>query len=120
MLQTKRIYEKPAKSDGLRILVDRLWPRGLSKEDAKIDYWMKNIAPSNNLRSWFGHKEARWGEFKRRYLEEVNDNKELLTQLKELENNNKITLLYAAKDKERNNAQALLGFINTLCVVINQ
>jgi uncharacterized protein YeaO (DUF488 family) len=114
LFQVKRVYEKPDESDGLRILVDRLWPRGLTKEEAKIDKWLKDIAPSNDLRKWFAHRGERWQEFKRRYLEEVKDTKELLIQLKELENNKKITLLYAAKDKERNNAQALLEFINKI------
>lgn len=111
MFEVKRVYEKPDKSDGIRVLVDRLWPRGLKKEEAKIDYWMKGVAPTDNLRKWFAHKEERWQEFKRCYFEELKDKKDLLEQLVDLGKNKKITLLYASKDKERNNAQALLELL---------
>jgi len=108
MFVTKRIYEKPGKNDGVRVLVDRLWPRGIKKEDANIDYWMKEIAPSSTLRKWFAHKEERWQEFKKRYTEELKEKDDLLKQLKDLGKDKKVTLLYAAKDKEKNNAQVLL------------
>lgn len=111
MLKIKRVYEKPEKNDGLRILVDRLWPRGLTKEKAGIDKWMKDIAPSDNLRKWFAHKEERWEEFKRRYNVELKDKKDLIKELGVLTKNKTVTLLYAAKDKERNNAKALLEFL---------
>ena len=111
LVQIKRVYEKPDKDDGVRILVDRLWPRGLSKNKAKIDYWMKEIAPSDALRKWFGHKEERWEQFKRRYGEELKDRKDLLRELKMLTKNSSVTLLYAAKDEKRNNAKALLEFL---------
>lgn len=111
MLKIKRVYEKIGKDDGMRILADRLWPRGLSKEDAKIDKWLREIAPSNRLRKWFAHRGERWEEFKRRYKEELKDKKNLLNELKKLSKNSAITLLYAAKDKQRNNALALLGFL---------
>ena len=108
MFEIKRVYEEPAKNDGTRVLIDRLWPRGLKKEDAAIDYWMKEIAPSDTLRKWFAHKEERWQEFKSRYMKELKDKNELLKQLIDLGKNKKVTLLYAAKDEERNNAQTLL------------
>lgn len=111
LLKIKRIYEKPQDNDGLRILVDRLWPRGLTKEKAKIDKWMKDIAPSDNLRKWFGHKEERWEEFKKRYFEELKEKKDLIKELRILFKNNTVTLLYAAKDKERNNVQVLLELL---------
>ena len=113
MFVTKRVYEKADKNDGIRVLVDRLWPRGLKKEEAGIDYWMKEIAPSNALRKWFAHKEERWQEFKSRYHMELKEKKELLKQLMDLEKDKKVTLLYAAKDDERNNAQALLEALET-------
>lgn len=75
MLKIKRVYEKPYRGDEIRILVDRLWPRGLSKESAKIDRWIREIAPSENLRKWFGHKDQRWKEFRQRYIEELKDKK---------------------------------------------
>ncbi|MFQ5952147.1 MAG: DUF488 domain-containing protein [Candidatus Omnitrophota bacterium] len=112
MLKIKRVYEKPEKSDGLRILVDRLWPRGVGKKEAKIDHWMKEIAPSSNLRKWFAHKDERWPEFKRRYFKELKDKNEPLKQLKDSGKNKNVTLLYGAKDTERNNAKVLLEFIS--------
>lgn len=111
MFEIKRIYEKPGEDDGIRVLIDHLWPRGLKKEDVKIDHWMKEIAPSDNLRKWFGHKEERWQEFKKRYLEELKDKKDLLKQLQDLGKKKKVTLLYAAKDTEINNAQVLLELL---------
>src|SRR5574337_739817 len=108
MFQIKRVYEKPAKNDGTRVLIDRLWPRGLKKEEAGIDYWMKEIAPSDTLRKWFAHKEERWHEFKSRYMKELKDKNELLKQLIDLGKKKKVTLLYAAKNEETNNAQVLL------------
>ena len=108
MFEIKRVYEKPAKNDGTRVLVDRLWPRGLKKEEAGIDYWMKEIAPSDTLRKWFAHKEERWQEFKSRYMKQLKDKNELLEQLIDLGKNKRVTLLYAAKGEERNNAQVLL------------
>lgn len=109
MIKIKRIYEAPSKDDGFRVLVDRLWPRGVSKEKAKIDLWLKDIAPSDTLRKWFGHKEERWGEFKNRYLKELKDKKELVEQIKVMNKKDTVTLLYAAKDEARNNAIILKG-----------
>ncbi len=108
MFGIKRVYEKPDEGDGIRVLVDRLWPRGLKKEEAKIDHWTKEIAPSDNLRKWFDHKEERWQEFKNRYKKELKDKNELLKQLIDLGKKKKVTLLYAAKNEETNNAQVLL------------
>lgn len=111
MFKVKRIYERPEKSDDLRVLVDRLWPRGLTKQKAHIDKWFKEISPSNDLRKWFAHKEEHWDEFKTRYFEELKNKAEFIKQLKELEKNKIVTLLFSAKDRERNNAVALLEFL---------
>ncbi len=111
MFRIKRVYEKPDEGDGVRVLVDRLWPRGLKKEEVKIDHWMKDAAPSDSLRKWFAHKEELWPEFKRRYLEEMKDKKDILKQLQDLGKSKKVTLLYAAKDEERNNALVLLELL---------
>lgn len=111
MLKIKRVYEKPDRVDGTRVLVDRLWPRGLSKEDAKIDTWLKELAPSDSLRKWFDHKEERWDEFKKRYREELKGKEALTGRLSDLAKKQAVTLLFAAKDEIRNNAAALLGFL---------
>lgn len=111
-LKIKRVYEKPEKNDGTRILVDRLWPRGLKKEGARIDFWMKDIAPSHELRKWFGHRGERWQEFKKRYIKELEDKGHLIKKLEELGKGGCITLLYAAKDDRNNNAQVLLELID--------
>lgn len=103
----KRAYEKAAKSDGFRILVDRIWPRGISKEEAKIDLWLKEIAPSSELRKWFDHDEEKWLEFKKRYLKELKRNKEAVEHLKEKIKDGKVSLIYAAKDEKHNNAVVL-------------
>lgn len=105
MIVLKRVYESYDDNDGLRVLVDRLWPRGMSKEKAKIDLWMKDIAPSNELRKWFSHDVKKWPEFRERYRRELASKKELLTELKRLsEQHGKVTLLYAAGDEEHNQA----------------
>ena len=108
MIKIKRIYEPWNLDDGFRILIDRLWPRGLSKDKTKLDLWMKDIAPSNELRKWFSHDLSKWDEFKRRYLKELNNKSDLLNKIKDIEKENTvITLLYSAKDKEHNNAVVL-------------
>lgn len=108
MIQVKRIYESIEKDNGARVLVDRLWPRGVSKEKAHLDVWLKEVAPSNELRLWFGHDPKKWEEFKKRYKKELAEKKELLNELKRLEKEHKtIILLYAAKDPEHNNAIVL-------------
>lgn len=103
-IQIKRVYEDKSKNDGHRILIDRLWPRGVSKEDAHFDEWMKELAPSTELRKWFDHKPERFEEFSKRYKKELAEKKELLDKLKELAKKRKATLLFAAKDTEINNA----------------
>lgn len=103
----KRVYEKPSKEDGERILIDRLWPRGLTKEKAKIDLWLKDIAPSTELRKWFGHDPAKWGEFKKRYVAEIKKNAIVVSQLEEQLKKGKVSLVYAAKDEEHNDAVVL-------------
>ncbi|MHB1547061.1 MAG: DUF488 domain-containing protein [bacterium] len=108
MIKLKRIYENAEKSDGFRVLVDRLWPRGISKEKAALDLWFKDIAPSTELRKWFGHDPAKWADFQKRYKGEIAANKEIFRQLKEIvQNNENVTLLYAAKDKEHNEAAVI-------------
>jgi uncharacterized protein YeaO (DUF488 family) len=106
----KRIYETPNQSDGLRVLVDRIWPRGISKEKAKIDIWMKEVAPSDKLRKWFNHDPNKWLEFKKRYFKELNQSAAIY-QLTELAKNHPITLVYSAKDQKHNQAVALLEFL---------
>jgi uncharacterized protein YeaO (DUF488 family) len=112
MFKIKRSYQDPDIDDGFRILVDRLWPRGLSKKNAKLDLWMKEIAPSNELRKMFGHDPEKFDTFKEKYLDELKDKKELIKQLKILEKiNHKITLVYSAKDEDHNNAVVLLELL---------
>lgn len=111
-IQIKRVYEKPAKDDGMRILVDRLWPRGLSKEKADVDLWLKEIAPSTELRKWFGHVPDRWKEFQKRYHHELENNIESVSKLKELIKNGVVTLVYGAKDKDHNEALVLKEWLD--------
>jgi uncharacterized protein YeaO (DUF488 family) len=106
-IKIKRVYEKPAVEDGIRILVDRLWPRGLTKEKASVDFWLKNIAPSTTLRKWFDHDPDKWNEFKTRYSKELEQNEGHVLFLKEQAQNATITLLYGAKDEEHNEARFL-------------
>jgi uncharacterized protein YeaO (DUF488 family) len=112
-VRLKRAYEPADAADGARILVDRLWPRGVSKEHARIDEWAKDIAPSAGLRTWFGHDAGRWAEFRRRYLEEIKSNPERLTQLRSMARKGVVTLVYSARDTVHNDAvvvrAALLG-----------
>ncbi|KRG11800.1 DUF488 domain-containing protein [Lederbergia galactosidilytica] len=106
-IKVKRIYDSFAQSDGLRILVDRIWPRGIKKEEAKLDKWLKEVAPSSELRKWFGHDPNRFEEFKEKYLEELQKDQEkktAFTELCELAKGNDLTLLYAAKDEKHNQA----------------
>lgn len=110
-LHIKRIYDAPDKADGERILVDRLWPRGVSKEKAHIDHWLKEIAPSDELRHWFGHDPQKWDEFLRRYREELQANGEAVAALRSAIGGKTATLLYAAHDTEHNNAVALRDFL---------
>jgi len=110
MFVAKRVYEPAAKEDGYRVLVDRLWPRGLTKAKAHVDLWLKEVAPSTELRKWFGHEPEKWPEFQKRYRVELN--KAALESLRKLEKDHKkITLLYGAKSEERNQAVALLKIL---------
>lgn len=112
MIQIKRVYDVPQKSDGARVLVDRLWPRGLSKESAKIDLWLKDIAPSETLRKWFNHEAGKWTQFKKDYFKELKGNRDALALLQKRIEEETVTLLYAAKDTEHNNAVALREFLS--------
>ena len=102
----KRVYESPAKTDGTRVLVDRLWPRGVTKSKAKIDLWLKDLAPTTELRKWFGHDPAKWSEFQKRYRAELKGNP-ALSELRELSRQGDVTLVYAAKDELHNEAVVL-------------
>jgi uncharacterized protein YeaO (DUF488 family) len=111
MIKLKRAYEKPAKDDGERILVERLWPRGLTKLEAKIDLWLKEIAPSTELRRWFGHDPDKWDGFRQRYQKELRDKDDLIKLLKRKAKAGTITLIYAARDEEHNSALVLKQFL---------
>jgi uncharacterized protein YeaO (DUF488 family) len=110
-LKIKRVYEKPEKADGTRILVDRLWPRGLSKEKAAVDLWLKEIAPSTELRKWFGHDPQKWDEFQKRYRAELKANEEAVQRLRDEMKKGMVTLVYGAKDEEHNDAVVLKEFL---------
>lgn len=111
MIKLKRAYEKPSGDDGLRVLVERLWPRGLSKERAAVDLWLKDVAPSTELRKWFGHDPARWEEFQKRYREELRENKDAVQELRRKAKGGTVTLVYAARDEEHNGALVLKKFL---------
>jgi uncharacterized protein YeaO (DUF488 family) len=110
-IQTKRVYEVSAPADGVRFLVDRLWPRGLTKEALSLDGWCKDAAPSDSLRRWFGHDPKKWQQFRRRYFAELDANTEAWKPLLEASRRRKVTLLYGAKDPVHNNAVALLDYL---------
>jgi len=110
-IQMKRVYDEPSEADGQRILIDRLWPRGLSKAKAKVDLWLKAVAPSTPLRQWFGHDPEKWEEFKQRYTDELAQNSEAVAQLRALLAQGTVTLLYGAKDKEHNDAVVLQEYV---------
>ena len=107
MIKLKRVYEKPSKGDGIRILVERLWPRGLTKERASVDLWLKDIAPSTELRKWFGHDPAKWEQFCKQYRVELEQRKDAVNLLKQKSEEGTITLVYAARDEKHNSAIAL-------------
>jgi len=110
-IQVKRVYEPRAKSDGFRVLVDRLWPRGISKEAAKLDLWLPDLGPSTSLRKWFSHDPARWAEFNHRYHAELKQKQALLATITEQAKTRPVTLLYSAKDEQHNQAVALRSFL---------
>ena len=111
-IKIKRVYERPDKEDGTRVLVDRLWPRGLTKAKASVDLWLKDIAPTTELRKWFGHDPAKWSEFKTRYRAELRENDQHVAFLKGEIAKGVVTLLYGAKDEEHNEAVLLQEFLN--------
>ena len=107
----KRVYETPAKKDGIRILVDRLWPRGLTKSKAKVAIWLKDIAPSTELRRWFNHEPDKWREFQICYRNELKEKRQLLSVVRDQAAKSRVTLVYAAKDERQNDAMVLLEFL---------
>ncbi|HZY61514.1 MAG TPA: DUF488 domain-containing protein [Edaphobacter sp.] len=111
-IKLKRVYETPSKDDGKRILVDRLWPRGLTKEKAKVDLWLKEIAPSTELRKWFAHDPAKWTEFEKRYKAELKHNPEQIALLRKETAQGPATLVYGAKDEQHNEALVLQRLLN--------
>lgn len=113
MIRVKRIYEQPSDQDGFRVLVDRLWPRGLRKSEARVDLWMKEIAPENRLRKWFSHDPEKWEEFRKCYLKELEQKEEYVHELLERAKETDITLLYAAKDETLNNATVLKEYLES-------
>lgn len=113
-IQIKRIYEAPSEKDGYRLLVDRLWPRGVKKENAKLDEWDKNLAPSDALRKWFDHKPERFKEFEKKYRAELSELKDELKRIKNISRQTNLTLLYSAKDTEMNQAVVLLKILNRM------
>jgi uncharacterized protein YeaO (DUF488 family) len=111
MFKTKRAYEEPKPDDGLRVLVERMWPRGVTKERASLDLWLKDVAPSPQLRKWFGHDPAKWDEFRRRYWSELKRHPDGVTLLEEKSHKGAVTLIYGSHDQEHNAALALKGFL---------
>ncbi len=110
-IRLKRVYEAPSPDDGLRILVERLWPRGLSKERAAVDVWLKDIGPSPELRRWFGHDPAKWEEFRERYWAELERNQDAVAELRRKIREGTVTLVYAARDEQHNGALALWEYL---------
>ena len=111
MIQVKRIYESPAPTDGYRVLVERLWPRGISKDRAHLDLWLKDVAPSPGLRQWFAHDPAKWDEFRRRYWVELEQAPAAVEQLRAMLKSGTLTLVYAARDEQHNSAIILKAFL---------
>jgi len=111
MIRAKRAYEPPAAEDGTRFLVDRIWPRGVKKEALDIEGWLKQVAPSDDLRRWFGHDPEKWDEFRERYFAELESKQEALDPLRDAAEQGTVTLVYGAKDTEHNNAVALKAFL---------
>ena len=110
-IKLKRAYEKPGPEDGLRILVERLWPRGISKKDAGLDAWMKDVAPSNELRKWYGHDPEKWTEFKKRYFAELDGEKDAVDELRKTVKGKNVTFVYGSKEEKLNSAAALREYL---------
>ncbi|MCI0657661.1 MAG: DUF488 domain-containing protein [Acidobacteria bacterium] len=113
-VKLKRVYDPPEPDDGVRILVDRLWPRGMTKEAAAVDEWLRDAAPSTTLRKWFAHDPRRWREFEKRYFRELNGKPEVVNRLRKLMAGRKLTLVYGARDPQMNNAVALRHYLEHL------
>ena len=111
MIHLKRAYEAPSKEDGVRILVERLWPRGLTKERAAVDLWLKDVAPSPELRKWFGHDPDRWEQFQERYRRELREKQDVVRLLRQKAKEGAVTLVYAARDEDHNGALVLFRFL---------
>jgi uncharacterized protein YeaO (DUF488 family) len=111
MIKLKRVYEAASKDDGLRILVERLWPRGVSKQKAALDFWLKDVAPSAELRKWYDHDPARWSEFRKRYWAEMKALSDVISLLKFITDERNVTFVFAASDEERNSALLLKEFL---------
>jgi uncharacterized protein YeaO (DUF488 family) len=112
MLKLKRAYESPARGDGCRVLVERLWPRGVSRDQLAVDLWLKDVAPSTELRKWFGHAPDRWPEFRNRYRAELRQHEDALDRLRQLEREHRtLTLVYAARDEQHNGALVLRDYL---------
>ncbi|MBE0536258.1 MAG: DUF488 domain-containing protein [Phycisphaerae bacterium] len=112
MVRVKRVYDEASRSDGYRVLVDRIWPRGVRREEAKLDEWLKDLAPSGGLRKWFGHDPDKWQEFRSRYYKELAGKESEIDKLQSIARKRPVTLLYGAKDAEHNNAIALKDYID--------
>ncbi len=110
-IQIKRAYETASETDGTRVLVDRLWPRGISKERAHIDYWLKEAAPSTELRQWYHHDPEKWDEFKKRYYQELDSHPDVIEQLKKIVNQGRVTFIFGSKEETHNNAAALKEYL---------
>lgn len=110
-IHVKRVYDEPSRSDGERVLVDRIWPRGVRKADARLDQWLKDVAPSSDLRKWYGHDETRWEEFRQRYFRELDGKSGVVEGLVRRAGERRLTLLFGAKDREHNNAVALRDYL---------
>jgi uncharacterized protein YeaO (DUF488 family) len=112
-LKVKRAYDAPENADGFRVLVDRIWPRGLTKTSARIDLWLKDIAPSAALRKWFGHDPTKWPEFRKRYFRELDEKPEAIAELENLLSKRRVTFVFSARDNEHNNAIALKDYVES-------
>lgn len=110
-LKTKRIYEKASNSDGVRVLIDRIWPRGVSKESASIDYWAKNLAPSSELRKWYRHQNEKWNAFRSKYHAELDANPDELAELEKHLGGEVVTIVYSSKERVHNNAEAFKEYL---------
>jgi uncharacterized protein YeaO (DUF488 family) len=113
MFRIKRVYDPPEAGDGMRVLVDRIWPRGVKKSEFAMDLWLKEVGPSTDLRKWFGHDPAKWEEFRRRYEAELDEKPELTTQLRQRAEEEPVTLLFSARDLEHNQAVALKTYLES-------